>query len=84
MSHYDSSEIINIGVGKDLSIKELAEIIKEIVGYAGEIHFDTTKSDGTPRKLLEVSRLHSLGWRARVSLHDGIKSTYQWFLTNRR
>jgi len=84
MSHYDSSEIINIGVGKDLSIRELAEIIKEIVGYSGEIRFDTTKLDGTPRKLLDVSRLHNLGWRARVSLRDGIKSTYQWFLANRR
>lgn len=82
MSHYDSAEIINIGVGKDLSIRELAEIVKEIVGYSGEIRFDTTKLDGTPRKLLDVSRLHSLGWRARMSLREGIASTYRWFLAN--
>lgn len=82
MNNYDSSEIINVGVGKDLTIAELARLIKEIVGYEGEIVFDTTKPDGTPRKLLDVSRLFGLGWRPQVRLEDGIRSTYEWFVRN--
>lgn len=74
--------IINVGTGKDISIKELAYAIKEIVGYEGEIIFDTTKPDGTPRKLLDVSRLNSLGWESKVNINDAIKQTYQDFLTN--
>jgi len=81
MNHYDHEEIINVGVGKDITIRELAEIIKEIVDYQGELHFDTTKPDGTPRKLLDVSRLTKLGWQAQIPLVQGIQSTYQWFLT---
>ncbi len=83
MGHYDDSEIINIGVGEDISIRELAMLIKEIVGYEGEVVYDSSKPDGTPRKLLDVSKLHSLGWRAKTSLEDGIKKTYEWFLNNK-
>jgi GDP-L-fucose synthase len=80
MNRYHETELINIGVGKDLSIKELAEMIQRIVGYEGSIVFDETKPDGTPRKLLDVSKIHGLGWRARISLEEGIRSTYQWYL----
>lgn len=82
MGHYDSSEIINIGVGEDVSIRELAEMIKQVVGYVGELVFDTDKPDGTPRKLLDVSRLHQLGWKAQIPLMEGIETTYRWFLEN--
>jgi GDP-L-fucose synthase len=82
MEHYDSPEIINVGVGKDISIAELATMVGKTVGYAGNIVFDTTKPDGTPRKLLDVSRLHALGWRASITLEDGIRSTYDWYVEN--
>ena len=82
MLHYDSEEIINVGVGKDVSIRELAEIVRDIVEYPGDINFDTSKPDGTPQKLLDVSRLDALGWKANISLREGIKSTYHWFLEN--
>ena len=84
MQHYDSEEIINVGVGEDISIRELAELIREVVGYQGEIVFDTSKPDGTPRKLLDVSRLHALGWRARIPLRQGLEQTYQWYLAHER
>ncbi|MCK9210529.1 MAG: GDP-L-fucose synthase [Ignavibacteriaceae bacterium] len=71
---------INIGTGEDLTIAELAELIKKIVGFTGEIIYDTTKPDGTPRKLLDVSRLHNLGWNHKTSLEEGIKKTYTWFV----
>ena len=80
MQHYESEAIINIGVGKDIGIRELAELVKEVVGYPGAIQFDTSKPDGTLQKLLDVSRLQALGWQARISLQEGIKSTYQWYL----
>lgn len=80
MREYNESEIVNIGVGEDVSIRELAELIRDIVGYRGELRFDTTKPDGTPRKLLDVSRLHALGWQARIGLRDGVESTYRWYL----
>jgi GDP-L-fucose synthase len=83
MDEYSGSEPINIGVGEDISIKELAELVREVVGYAGEIVHDTTKPDGTPRKLLDVSKLHGLGWRAKVPLGEGIERTYAWFLGSR-
>jgi len=83
MNHYNDSEIINIGVGKDISIKELALLIKEIVGYKGEIRFDTSKPDGMPQKLLDVSRINSLGWKPKVSLEEGIRKTYEWYVENR-
>jgi len=83
MNNYDENEPINIGTGEDISIKELAELIKEILGYEGEIRFDTTKPDGTPRKLLDVSRLHSTGWKHRITLKEGIKQTYEWYKTRK-
>ncbi len=82
MQNYDSAEIVNIGVGEDISIRELAELIGEIVGFEGEIRFDTSKPDGTPRKLLDVSRLGEAGWHAKITLSDGIRSTYDWYLKN--
>lgn len=82
MNNYDENEPLNIGTGKDITIKELAELIKEIVGYEGEIKFDTTKPDGTPRKLLDVSRLHATGWKHKIELREGIKQTYEWFKEN--
>ena len=69
-----------MGVGEDLSIRELAELIRDVVGAESEMRWDTDKPDGTPRKLLDVSRLHDLGWSASVGLRDGIASTYDWFL----
>lgn len=80
MKHYDNEEIINVGVGKDVTILELAEIIREVVEYQGDISFDPSKPDGTPQKLLDVSRLNTLGWRAQIDLRKGIESTYRWFL----
>ncbi|MED0656401.1 GDP-L-fucose synthase [Anoxybacillus ayderensis] len=82
MKNYEDNEIINIGVGEDISIKELAEKIKEVVGYQGEIKFDTTKPDGTPRKLVDVSKINALGWKASISLDEGLQKVYQWFLEN--
>ena len=82
MDNYDGSEIVNIGVGKDITIRELAELIAKIVGYQGKIRFDTSKPDGTPRKLLDVSKLSSLGWQPTIGLEEGIKKTYGWFLSS--
>jgi GDP-L-fucose synthase len=82
MENYDSPEIINVGVGKDIPISRLAEVIRDIVGFDGVIEFDARKPDGTPRKLLDVSRLGHLGWHARTSLEDGIRKTYRWYLEN--
>jgi len=79
MHNYNSSEIINIGTGKDLSIAELAYLIKDIVGYDGNIIFDTSKPDGTPRKLLDVSKIFNMGWKPRITLEEGIRSTYSWY-----
>ncbi len=79
MEHYDSEEIINVGTGKDISIAELSELIREIVGYEGEIVFDTERPDGTPRKLLDVSRLAAMGWKPSIGLRGGIESTYDWY-----
>ena len=82
LEKYDSAEIINIGCGEDISIRELAELICEIVGFKGELAWDTTKPDGTPRKLLDVSKIHALGWRHHIELREGIARTYEWFLQN--
>ena len=82
MRHYDDEEIVNMGTGCDITIGGLAEMIRDVVGFEGEIAFDTSKPDGTPRKLLDVSRLSSLGWDARISLDQGIAQTYSWFLKN--
>ena len=74
---------VNIGTGKDCTIRELAETIAKVTGFKGEIRFDPSKPDGTPRKLLDISRLNALGWKATISLEDGIRQTYQWFLEHR-
>ncbi|MGQ0799772.1 MAG: GDP-L-fucose synthase [Pseudomarimonas sp.] len=79
---YSSDAIVNVGVGKDETIFELAQQIASVVGYQGEIKTDPSKPDGTPRKLLDVSRVHALGWSARIGLTDGIRSTYDWYLHN--
>jgi GDP-L-fucose synthase len=76
---YDEPEPINVGVGEDLSIRELAELVAEIVGYDGALEFDTTKPDGTPRKLLDVGKIHALGWKAQIGLRDGLTETYRWY-----
>ena len=80
MDVYTDSEPINVGVGEDVSITGLAELIGEAVGYEGEIFYDTSKPDGTPRKLLDVSRLHDLGWQAKIPLREGVEQTYSWYL----
>jgi GDP-L-fucose synthase len=84
LENYDSPEIVNIGCGEDISIRELAELICEIVGFKGELAWDKTKPDGTPRKLLDVSKIHALGWRHRIGFREGIARTYQWFLENEK
>lgn len=83
MDTYSDDAPINVGVGEDTSIEELAQLVREVVGYEGEIVYDTTKPDGTPRKLLDVSRLSSLGWRTSTPLKEGIEQTYDWFLSSR-
>ena len=80
MQHYDRPEIINIGTGKDISIADLASLVKSIVGYEGNIIYDHSKPDGTPRKLLDVSKLKALGWQPQITLRQGIESTYRWFI----
>lgn len=79
MEVYDEEEPINIGVGRDISIRDLAELIKAVVGYEGNLVFDGTKPDGTPRKLVDVSKLHTLGWQPQISLREGIEAVYQWY-----
>lgn len=81
--HYDSPEQINAGFGSDISIRDLAQLVQETVGYSGRIIFDTSKPDGTPRKLMDSSKLAALGWKPRIPLRDGIQSTYQWYLKQR-
>jgi GDP-L-fucose synthase len=86
MENYDAPDIgefVNIGLGDDVTIRELAELIGDILGYSGEILYDTTKPDGTPQKLLDVSRLRELGWSARISLRDGIKQAYDWYASKK-
>lgn len=80
MKHYEQEKIINAGTGKDISISELAYLIKEISGFHGSLEFDTSKPDGTPRKLLDVSRLSELGWKAGIGFEQGIKDTYDWYV----
>jgi GDP-L-fucose synthase len=82
METYDGAEMVNIGTGEDISIKQLAEMIKETIGYEGTLTWDTGKPDGTPRKLLDVSKLHSLGWKHSIELADGLRTTYDWYLAN--
>lgn len=82
MQRYDEDLPVNVGWGEDVSIRELAELIREVVGFSGELRFDAGKPDGTPRKLLDTSRLKVLGWSPRIALREGIAATYEWFLTH--
>jgi GDP-L-fucose synthase len=82
LEQYDSPEIINVGCGEDISIRELAELICDVVGFDGELTWDANKPDGTPRKLLDVTRLRALGWKPSILLRNGIARTYEWFLAN--
>ena len=82
METYEGNDFFNIGTGKEITIKGLAELIKEVVGYEGKIVWDSTKPDGTPRKLLDVSRLEKAGWKYKMELKDGVKEAYKWFLEN--
>ena len=82
LENYDSSETINVGWGDDLPIRQLAETVAAVVGFEGEIEWDTSKPDGMPRKLLDTSRINALGWQPEITLQDGVSSTYQWFIDN--
>ena len=84
MSNYNDKGIVNIGCGEDISIKELAELVKEVTSYKGNLVFDSTKPDGTPRKLLDVSKIHGLGWHHKTPLKEGLKIAYQDFLTKQQ
>jgi len=82
LEHYDDEDIVNIGVGEDISIGELASIVRDVVGFEGEIVYDDTKPEGTPRKLVDTSKINGLGWHAKIGLRKGIEETYRWFLEN--
>ena len=82
MQNYEGEDIVNIGVGEDITIARLAEIVGAVVGYEGEIVYDSSKPDGTPRKLVDVTRINGLGWCASIGLEEGVRSTYQWYLKN--
>lgn len=82
MEGYSGLDHVNVGSGKEVSIKELAELVKEVVGFEGELAWDSSKPDGTPRKLMDSSKLKELGWEAKISLKDGLKDTYKWYLDN--
>jgi GDP-L-fucose synthase len=82
MENYNSPELINVGCGHDITIRELAEMVGKVVGYVGNLEWDASKPDGTPRKLLDVSKLNNLGWKAKLPLEEGIRTTYQWWLEN--
>nr|WP_306556630.1 GDP-L-fucose synthase [Mesotoga sp. H07.pep.5.3] len=84
MKNYSGNDFFNVGTGEDVTIRELAELIEEVVGYKGELKFDTSKPDGTPRKLLDVTRIHKAGWRHRTELKGGLESTYGWFASGKR
>jgi GDP-L-fucose synthase len=82
MENYDAPDLLNVGVGEDLTIEELANLVGRVVGFRGRIVFDSSRPDGTPRKLLDVSRIHSLGWHAQIPLEPGIASTYEWYIAH--
>jgi GDP-L-fucose synthase len=84
MNNYSDEIHVNIGTGEDVEIRELAQIIKEVVGYEGKIVNDLSKPDGTPRKLLDVSKLHDAGWKHRVELEEGIRRVYEWYVENEK
>ena len=80
LEHYDGIDLVNVGYGDDVTIRELAETICEVAGFGGVLKFDTTKPDGTPRKLMDSTRLLSMGWKPSIPLREGIRSTYEWYL----
>jgi GDP-L-fucose synthase len=80
MRHYDGLEHVNVGTGEDISIRELADILRAVIYPEARVVFDTSKPDGTPRRLLDVTRIHDLGWRHTIGLEDGIRRTYEWFV----
>ena len=82
MNNYNGEDIVNIGVGNDVSIAELASLVREVVGYGGDIVYDASKPDGTPRKLVDTGRINKLGWHAKTGLREGVESVYQWYLDN--
>jgi GDP-L-fucose synthase len=82
LEKYDSPEIINVGCGEDITVRELAELICDVVGFDGELVWDSSKPDGTPRKLLDTTKIRALGWQPTISLRKGIEQTYKWFLAN--
>ncbi|THU54167.1 hypothetical protein C4D60_Mb10t22170 [Musa balbisiana] len=82
MDRYSGVEIVNVGSGREVSIREAAEMAKEVVGFKGELVWDTTKPDGTPRKLVDDSKLAAMGWRPKVSLREGLAESYKWYLEN--
>ena len=83
LENHDDPALINVGYGDDVTIRELAETICEVIGFHGTLTFDTTKPDGTPRKLMDSTRLLTLGWKPRIALKEGIRQTYEWYLTHR-
>jgi GDP-L-fucose synthase len=83
LENYDNTQFINVGTGEDISIKDLGEIVKKVVGYEGEIEWDVSKPDGMPRKVLDVTKINTLGWRHNISLYEGIEKTYKWYLNNK-
>ncbi len=82
MNNYNDEQFVNVGVGNDVTIRELSELIKKIVEFEGELRWDASKPDGTPRKLLDIDKLTKAGWKAKVDIEEGIKRTYQWFVEN--
>ncbi len=82
INHYSDAQIVNAGLGADISIRKAAELMTRVVGYSGQLVYDASKPDGAPRKLLDVSKLNGFGWTARITLEDGLRSTYQWYLEN--
>ena len=80
MNEYNSEEIINIGYGEDFTIKEISDIVRDVVGYNGEIVWDTSKPDGTPKRLLDTSKLFNMNWRPKINLTVGLKQTYSWYI----
>ena len=82
LEQYDGREIVNVGVGEDSTILDLAENVKRAVGFEGKIRWDTSKPDGTPRKLLDVTKIRGMGWKPKVSMEEGIGFAYEWFLKN--
>ena len=82
MENYDSPELVNVGCGEDITIHDLAQMVGKVVGFSGRIEWDSTKPDGTPKKLLNVSKINQLGWKASIPLEDGLRATYKWWLDN--